>query len=926
MREIEYLQVPQLYARELGGLAWSDDCDAIVNGAGATLVITHHLASFLEGAFSRERPVHFAFVLHFLHRLVNGGISDLHEAWTNGGGSMRNAGTLFNKLTHALPRQPGKIEMPSLLNAMRRRDDLFSLHWLRRTALSPPLSMEEFEAHLRRMVEPFTRDDLRHWFRHGRGPHAMTQAPPVELPPPPRTLDGALESALKSKRLSGVAPFIDQMVAALTLPPRRILYTGLPVGGYSSVTNRGHPDQILFSEFAVDELEFLRRYAENELLYYQREEPQSQVREDLVVLLDQGVRTWGETRLMLTAAAVALGKRAARRDTPVRYATTGNGGAPANPLEEDIGGLIEASDLSPNPGLALERVLEEPAPDTRDIVLLTHPRNITDDDVNIAARRVSAGVRLFALGVDENGAAELAEIRRGAPVTLRRFRVSAPGPDTEPERHRADEGDPWTGPVEPAPFPFRFGVVGAIDGMVMDHDGAHLFTIANTGLIHAWRTDGDGFELLPRALHNNTILLGPCSHVGVPGGIVLAYLVPDGAVLVHYDTVARRMRPHHLATSVLHLPGRLDYLPRYHSVLYRVTAGEGQRLFILDLDTGEYMPPGKPGTRLAAAYKEIGDSDDSVWPPRARVVHQPPSNVLRAAHSGHAVDLPGVANGGRGIHVLHQPREGKLALVSRGVLWRAWTPMGDGAPLLKDVTVHEAVCAGETLAMRIERGRHEHVLVFKGPEWELLGQFNSQRGVRGLAISDDGHELAYRNRAANVAGLHVGDAAVRRFAAAPGKVHHELVLEAGDDWLTVYGGKFTHLLRWDRHRLEVAFLQGNRDVTEFIRRKRDASALDPRRVRAKRGKTRATQYDQDRFRQYAYSRRGMLFTADRYGEIAVFGRDEALVAMFYVNRGTVCAWLPDGTRYGPAGITGGATSPDALGKVGRALRRAQGEG
>jgi hypothetical protein len=84
---------------------------------------------------------------------------------------------------------------------------------------------------------------------------------------------------------------VEPLLAALTLPPRRPT-SGAPAGGYADVATRGHPEQILPSQFALDDLEFVRRHAENELLYFRREEPRQDVREELVVLLDQGVRTW----------------------------------------------------------------------------------------------------------------------------------------------------------------------------------------------------------------------------------------------------------------------------------------------------------------------------------------------------------------------------------------------------------------------------------------------------------------------------------------------------------------------------------------------------------------------------------------------------------------------------------------------------------
>src|SRR5690606_38382639 len=174
-------------------------------------------------------------------------------------------------------------------------------------------------------------------------------------------------------------------------------------------------------------------------------------------------------------------------------AATGNDGVP---VSEDLPALLEASDLTPNPGLALERVLEEPALEQRDVVLLTHPRSLSEPDVRAAARRAPGNVRLFALAVDETGAAELSELRRGENVSLRRFQLLRQEPRERPPAVEVAPDAPWQGPLEPVPWPFRFGLVGPVQQLAMDSDGRCLFTACNNGLLHAWRLDREGFELL----------------------------------------------------------------------------------------------------------------------------------------------------------------------------------------------------------------------------------------------------------------------------------------------------------------------------------------------------------------------------------------------------------------------------------------------
>src|SRR5439155_360165 len=78
-------------------------------------------------------------------------------------------------------------------------------------------------------------------------------------------------------------------------------------------------------------LDFLRRYGDRELLYFRREEPHARTRHELVVLLDQGVRTWGDVRLVLAAAVLALGRQAVRGKLPFRVSVTSAAGELLDP-------------------------------------------------------------------------------------------------------------------------------------------------------------------------------------------------------------------------------------------------------------------------------------------------------------------------------------------------------------------------------------------------------------------------------------------------------------------------------------------------------------------------------------------------------------------------------------------------------------------
>src|SRR5262249_26566097 len=161
----------------------------------------------------------------------------------------------------------------------------------------------------------YSHDEIDHWLRHGRGPvkeAAERLARELEAVKP-RSLASVLANLTLRPRLAGAVPFVAQLVSALALPPRRWHERELPTRRYAAVTTPGQPEQLLPSHAALDALESLRRFAENELLYFRREEPHAHTQEELVLLLDQGVRTWGDVRLLLSAAVFAFGKLAERR-------------------------------------------------------------------------------------------------------------------------------------------------------------------------------------------------------------------------------------------------------------------------------------------------------------------------------------------------------------------------------------------------------------------------------------------------------------------------------------------------------------------------------------------------------------------------------------------------------------------------------------
>jgi hypothetical protein len=148
-------------------------------------------------------------------------------------------------------------------------------------------------------------------------------------------------------------------------------------------------------------------------------------------------------------------------------------------------------------------------------------------------------------------------------------------------------------------------------------------------------------------------------------------------------------------------------------------------------------------------------------------------------------------------------------------------------------------------------------------------------------------------------------------------------VELGQKWLAVQIGRFAHVVEWLDGRLELhhahvdkdAFL--NRTLVAFSSRTALAQAT-------KAGLRDLALYDSHRFIMVAQV--GVIAVVDIYGQVAILDRRGDLVCMFFVYRGQIGAWMPDGTCYGPRGLLGVPETPGALEKIGVALRTASERG
>jgi hypothetical protein len=916
-----YLLIPTEYARELRGLRWAGLGDAIETADGRTFAVVAEIASFLEGFASRRPLVHFAHVLHLLH-LLRHGVTTRHDfaplarAWREARQPARTAGAFLASLCQDVPSlTPPRVEDVCRLLRHYQEDDTFPT-----PPEDPPLTPEVFEAIVACSVERFTFAQLVHALRHGQPPggdDGTRLAREVLLARPP-SLGEVLAELARHERLAGAVPLVERLVGALSLPPRRLADRQLPMGGYADMGTRGQPEQILPAQFALDDLEFLRRHAEHELLYYRREEPHSPTRDELVVLLDQGVRTWGRVRLALAACALALGELARTRRLALTFATTSNGGRAIDPLRTEpaeLAELLAGSDLTAHPGLALEQVVER-CQGPGDVVLLTGPRNLDEPDVQAAARRLGKTTRLFAVSVTPTGEVAYSELRRGLPVPLGRFRLDLDLPvpratvrGTDARGALATPLAEWRGEVEPVGFPFRFGPGGNHEPFLFafDHAGEWLLTALQHGLLLLMRRDGAGCEMLPRVLVEGRLLSEVHGVVGVAGGFVVTGAVPGQVVAAHYDLGSRQVRVYSFAASTAQLAAGLEwrYLRRRHALLLRL----GEQFCWVQLATGARDQPFPPELRWKPAER-----------PTRLAVPLPPQDAS-------APERPGASWRRPVLHFLQHAPPGTLMVEDVVPGWRPFTPLADGQPALGNRILMRAECRGDVLAVLfLSSERRKELWLFQGPTGRTITTLPLPFERDGFALSPDGRYLALQRGPCQVEVRETAPGGVAIGQSPVGRYHNNVVVHLGEMALSLTVDRRVHLLDWIDGTLVHVHENGEPggQVADHLRhgppRQLSSSQALPGRVPGFLG------YDRVRFRLAAW--RNLIAVVTLHGEVFLFEYTGELVCGFFAFRHQLAAWMPDGTCWGAEALLGRSATSDAARRIGRALLEAwqRGEG
>jgi hypothetical protein len=952
---LAYLRIPKVYEGNRSSLSWSPTSEAIDWPDGRTFAFARQVAEFLEGYGSNGRLIHFSYILAMIELLdakqvefdepeltryspgrdLSERSDSLARAFAKAKKPWRNAGALCSWLCREIPPVVAPPDWREVCHRLVHGNlaSHLATEFVPGSSIyfgsdSLPVALNQFEIQFLIALKRHSPEEIEGWLEYGRRPMPFASERVAETLEAfkPKSLEEILAELEDHERLAGAIPMVSQFVSALTLPPRRLAHQALPTGGYADVATRGRPEQILPSQFAIDDIEFLRRFAENELLYFHREEPHDPLTEELVLLIDQGIRTWGKVRHALSASALALARLSGRKKLRLLLTSTGVDGQLFDPLttdEETLGTLLESSDLSPNPGEALDQALETPAIGRRDLIILTHPRNVAEPEFVASTRRVNDSTRLFTVAIDDTGAVQFREWRRGVPLKIVDFRVDFNPPSNVLEKPDSSRQGPdplgWRGDVEPVPFPFRFGVTQRIERPLFDFDDSCQWLLLSTyhGLLHAWKIDGSAAEILPRGMlsDHDSILDQVETVIGVADGFVVCGFVGRTLVVMHYDMESRYARAYKIGPTT-EGKGYWHYSRELHTLVLSRTNNNS---WAIDLSNHE--------------LHEVLDPDEILVGVGLSKTRANPA-VRESFHHFHPVS---------GLHVVEEgtfePERGGFVRLDRATgevkvervvpPWAPFLPTADGRPMLKNCFIDYAQWRGNVLALLVKNRDNRSILhLFQSLEPGDGGQplvtskelTPSSDDPSSLILSQDGRMIARRLSDRQIEIREIAGAGQVIFTTTKGKTHNAPKVTLGRYGMQIHVGKYISLIRWDQAELTVSTVNegSTRSEIDIVTwpLNRLASRLTPL--------PKVVQYDPSRF--VACARAELTAVVDVFGQVSLFDRSDRLIAMFVAFRKQVAAWMPNGTRFGPSQqnspVYAGPPTPNAAAIIGRTLKEA----
>jgi hypothetical protein len=200
------------------------------------------------------------------------------------------------------------------------------------------------------------------------------------------------------------------------------------------------------------------------------------------------------------------------------------------------------------------------------------------------------------------------------------------------------------------------------------------------------------------------------------------------------------------------------------------------------------------------------------------------------------------------------------------------------------------------------------IYLFRGPHGIFIREYAGGRKAM-FGLSRDGRLLARQTESRQIAIDDVAAGGTPVFVTTKGKTHQALEFGFDDrDCVIVSAGRFFHRIQWTESRLSCNLQEvpAHRNILRHMPRAK--LKILPELV----------SYDLKRFpKRISWD---VTVIGDNFGQILILDRSSGeLVCMFFIFRGEIAAWMPDGTRCGPASLTGGPATPDAERRIGHAL-------
>ncbi len=202
---------------------------------------------------------------------------------------------------------------------------------------------------------------------------------PIELPEPEPEHTNLLDELEDDEKTQILSRLAKRIMAALNIPMYLNGSSEQNLGGISDIANRGTYDKLLLSELAQDDMLLTARLANNEALFLKRETTPNHEVQQLGIIIDSTLKTWGTARVFAIAAGLAF-HQSKQANQQLEIWSLGGKTFDIQGLEtkKDTIALLEKMDPTLHCGLPLVKAFAENAVKNGKYILITSAHFLSD--------------------------------------------------------------------------------------------------------------------------------------------------------------------------------------------------------------------------------------------------------------------------------------------------------------------------------------------------------------------------------------------------------------------------------------------------------------------------------------------------------------------------------------------------------------------